>query len=324
MRVGICVPNTHETLAEPATMVEVAERAERGGFDSVWVNDHVVVPRERVAAAGDRQHQYVDRAAQKIFEPLVLLSYLAARTERVALGTSVFVLALRNPVVAAKQVATLDVLSGGRAILGVGVGWMEAEFAALGVPWRERGRRTDVGLRVATALWRGDPSVDDVDLGPLALDLDGVVFNPLPDQQPRPPVWIGGRTEIAARRAARSGDAWHPSHLTLPELAAARSLLDGLCEQAGRSTGSVGLTTRRRVLPLVEPTEPPEERRTLQGTAAEIVADLTALAAAGVDHIVLELAATTAVELGEQVDWLATEVLAARADAREDADARVH
>lgn len=320
MRVGICIPNTHETLAERATMVELAQQAETGGFDSLWVNDHVVVPKERVDVAGDRQAQYVDRGDQKIFEPLVLLSYLAAKTDRIALGTSVFVLSLRNPVIAAKQVATLDVLSAGRVILGVGVGWMQAEFAALGVPWRERGRRTDVGLRVAKALWRGEHG-DALDAD---MNLEGVVFNPLPHQQPHPPLWIGGRTTIGARRAAALGDAWHPSHLTLQELEAARTQLDALCQEAGRSPREVGLTTRRRIVPLAPSSDRPEERRTLSGSAAEILEDLARLSAADVDHIVLELAATGAAELHEQAEWLATEVMMPWRKERDRVDARIH
>jgi probable F420-dependent oxidoreductase len=306
MQIGVCVPNTHETLAERATVVEVARRAEALGFDSLWVNDHVVVPSEEVTTgADDRQAQYLDRGTQKILEPLVLLSYLAACTDRIALGTSVFVLALRNPVIAAKQVATLDVLSGGRVVLGVGVGWMEAEFDALGVPWRQRGRRTDAGLKIAKALWQGEPVPEPVD----GHELAHVVFNPLPDQRPHPPIWIGGRTEIGARRAARLGDAWHPSHLTLTELMEWRPRLDALCDEAGRSPAEVGLTTRRRVARGARPSEPQPERRTLQGRASDMVEDLEALADVGVDHIILEVDAASAPELYDQIDWLGHEVL---------------
>lgn len=305
MQVGVCVPNTHETLAEPATVVEVARRAESLGFDSLWVNDHVVVPSQKVTGADDRQVQYLDRRAQKILEPMVLLSYLAARTERIALGTSVFVLALRNPVIAAKQVATLDVLSSGRVVVGVGVGWMEAEFGALGVPWRQRGRRTDSGLQIAKALWAGQPIPEVVD----GHDLTNVLFNPLPLQRPHPPIWIGGRTEVGARRAARLGDAWHPSHLTLTELRSWRPRLDALCEEAGRAAADVDITTRRRVVPGGAPAEAPAERRTLQGRAADMVEDLEALADIGIAHIILEVDAAGPAELYEQVDRLGEEVL---------------
>ena len=306
MQIGLCVPNTHETLAEAATVVEVARRAEALGFDSIWVNDHVVVPTEEVTTgADDRQAQYLDRGTQKILEPVVLLSFLAARTERIKLGTSVFVLALRNPVIAAKQVATLDVLSAGRVVLGVGVGWMEAEFNALGVPWRHRGRRTDTGLEIARALWQGETITDPID----GHDLANVAFNPLPQQRPHPPIWIGGRTEIGARRAARVGDAWHPSHLTLAELRSWRPRLDALCEEAGRSAADVDITTRRRVTPGAAPTEAPAERRALQGRAADMVEDLEALADLGIAHIILEVDASGASELYDQIDWLGEEVL---------------
>lgn len=306
MKVGLCLPNTHVTLAEPATMVAVAQQAESGGFDSLWVNDHIVVPAADVDGAGDRQAQYLDRREQMILEPTVLLSYLAACTQRITLGTSVLVLALRNPVVAAKQIATLDVMSGGRVVLGVGVGWMQAEFGAVGVPWGERGRRTDLALRVATSLW-GDHPVGDT--GPY--DLDGVVFNPRPQQQPRPPIWIGGRTDIGARRAVALGDAWHPSHLTLDELGGARTRLDQLCEAAGRPRADVALTTRRRVLPSGGRLDPLPERRALGGSSAAIVEDLDAIARRGVSHIILELDASSPEELRDRIDRLSAEVLPA-------------
>jgi probable F420-dependent oxidoreductase len=306
MRVGICLPNTHVTLAEPDTMVAVAQQAEGCGFDSLWVNDHIVVPAADVDGAGDRQAQYLDRRGQMILEPTVLLSYLAACTERITLGTSVFVLALRNPVVAAKQIATLDVMSGGRVVLGVGVGWLEAEFNAVGVPWTERGHRTDLALRVAKALWGEDPLEDTG-----RYDLGGVVFNPRPHQAPHPPIWIGGRTAVGARRAVALGDAWHPSHLTLDELRGARTRLDALCEEAGRPASDVELTTRRRVLPRGATADPLVERRTLGGRGPEIAQDLAAMADTGVSHVVLELEATSPSELLDRIGWLSAEVLPA-------------
>lgn len=307
IRVGLCLPNIHATLAGPETLVEAAGRAEAHGFDSVWVNDHVVVPTVELGEAADRQTQYLDRRSQQVLEPVVLLSYLAACTQRIALGTSVFVLALRNPVIAAKQVATLDVLSGGRAILGVGVGWVEAEFRALGVPWHQRGRRTDDGLRIARALWSADGAEGTI----AGHELDGIEFNPRPAQQPRPPIWIGGRTDVGARRAARSGDAWHPSHLTLAELAGARARLDELCAEEGRGPAEVALTTRRRVVPGVAPS--PEDGAVLAGDAHRMAEELDAMEAAGVSHVLLELDAAEPAALYDQIDWLGTELVGPRA-----------
>lgn len=187
LQVGLAIPNTHETLAEPEILVKAARLAEARGFASVWVNDHLVVPTvPKATEAGDRQAQYLDRRRQKIQETLMLLAYLAAETKRVRLGTSVFALALRNPIVAAKQIATLDQLSGGRVTVGVGVGWMEGEFAALGVPFTEREARTDEALRILKTLW----SSERPEFHGTYHSFRDIAFHPRPIQQPHPPLWI--------------------------------------------------------------------------------------------------------------------------------------
>ncbi len=306
MHVGVALPNTHEALAEPATMVTVGRLAEHVGFDSLWVNDHIVIPAEPgPSGTGDQQPQYLDRWRQNILEPLVLLAYLAAETERVFLGTSVYVLALRNPLVAAKQVATLDQVSGGRVILGVGVGWMEAEYNALGVPWRERGSRTDEGLRILKTLWGCDhPSIHG-----RHHDFAEVQFLPKPVQQPHPPLWIGGRSQASVRRAVELGDAWHPSHFTFEEFRQWVPRLRERCERTGRAPDSVQLTTRRRLMPECRSSDPPEKRRVLQGSAAEVADDVRQLAVLGVAHLVIEFEATTQSQLLETVEWAGREVL---------------
>lgn len=287
-------------------MVKAAQLAEAGGFDSVWVNDHVVVPTtSQSAEAGDRQAQYLDRRRQKILEPLILLSFLAAATNEIRLGTSVYALALRNAVVAAKQISTLDHLSRGRVTLGVGVGWMEGEFDAIGIPFKERGIRTNEALEVLKTLW----TAERPEFHGRNYNFSDIEFHPRPLQQPHPPLWIGGRTLIGARRAARFGDAWHPSHLTCREITEWGPRLATLCEQHGRAMNSVQITTRRRLIPFVAPAACPDERRTLQGSADEIADELQQLAAAGVTDVVVEFAATTESELLEAIDWTGREVL---------------
>jgi probable F420-dependent oxidoreductase len=204
MRIGVTVPNVHETLAERTTIEAVGRMADELGFDSSWCNDHLAIP----SAAGDGAAEpayaaaYGEQRGQSIYEPLIVLAYLAAVTRRVLLGTSVYLLPLRHPLVAAGQAVSLDRLSDGRLVLGVGAGWLESEFAAVGVPYRQRGRRTDEAIAMLKSLCRED----------------GAEFLPKPVQRPHPPLWIGGRSGAAVRRAARLGDAWHPSHLTVDEL----------------------------------------------------------------------------------------------------------
>ncbi|HEY7621587.1 MAG TPA: LLM class F420-dependent oxidoreductase [Solirubrobacteraceae bacterium] len=294
MRIGVTVPNVHETLAERTTIEAVARMADDLGFDSIWCNDHVVIPGASDGGGAEPAYAaaYGQQRQQNVYEPLITLAYLAAVTRRVLLGTSVYLLALRNPVVAAKQVVSLDRLSDGRLVFGVGVGWLEGEFAAVGVPYRERGRRTDEAIGVLKAL-----------CGP-----DSAGFLPGPVQQPHPPLWIGGRSDAAIRRAARVGDAWHPSHLTIDELRQRIPELRGECERAGRPADEVAVTTRRKLVSSASAAEA-EQDRVLQGDAGAIAATVAELEQVGVAHLIVELPASSEGELLESLDWFGREVL---------------
>jgi len=294
MRVGVTVPNVHETLAEPATIEAVARSADELGFDSVWCNDHVALPgAPETGAEPAYATAYGEQRGQHIYEPLVALAYLAGVTTRVRLGTSVYLLALRHPLLAARQAVSLDRLSGGRLVLGVGVGWLEAEFAAVGVPYRERGRRTDEAIAVLKAVC-ADEAAD---------------FQPKPVQRPHPPLWIGGRSDAALRRAARAGDAWHPSHLTVAELRDRLPRLRAECERAGRAPGDVELVTRRRLVRGAAP-HGEEAERVLAGEAGAIAATLAELEQVGVAHLIVEVPGADRAQLLENLDWLGREVLA--------------
>ena len=277
MRIGVTVPNVHETLAEPSTIEAVGRMADELGFDSVWCNDHLALPGASADGATEPAYAagYGEQRGQKIYEPLIVLAYLAAVTSRVTLGTSVYLLALRNPLAAARQAVTLDRLSGRRLVLGVGVGWLESEFAAAGVPYRQRGRRTDEAIAL------------------------------LERQDPHPPLWIGGRSEAAVRRAARSGAAWHPSHLTVDELRRQIPELRAECERAGRSPDDVAVATRRKLV-LAEPTD---DDRVLQGEPGAISATVAELEQVGVSHLIVEIPGESEAELLENLDWFGREVL---------------
>ena len=273
MRVGVTIPNIHETLAERSTIEAVGRMADELGFDSVWCNDHLAIPGEDDGAAEPAYAAgYGEQRGQQIFEPLIVLAYLAAVTSRVTLGTSVYLVALRNPLALARQVVTLDRLSEGRVVLGVGVGWLEDEFAAAGVPYRQRGRRTDEAIAM------------------------------LEQHHPHLPLWIGGRSDAAVRRAARSGEAWHPSHLTVDELRQQVPRLRQECERTGRD---VTVTTRRKLV--VGPATGDE--RVLQGDPGAIAATVAELEEVGVSHLVVEIPGASEGELLENLDWFGREVL---------------
>src|SRR5262252_2575788 len=218
MQVGVWIPNCRH-LATPENIRGPAVRAEELGYDSVWVSDHVVVPHANVVNFGET-----------IFDPLVTLALIAGATRRVRLGTTVLIVPYRNAVVTAKMISSLDALSGGRVDFGIGAGWVAAESAMLGVPSAERGAMTDEYLRAMVELWTSPaPS-----FAGKYTQFSGLVFEPKPIQKPHPPLWVGGHSRAALRRAARIGAAWHPINRPPEELRAGRAELVRLCQAEGR------------------------------------------------------------------------------------------
>jgi probable F420-dependent oxidoreductase len=191
--------------AGPDSIRRAAVQAEELGFSDVWVSEHVILPKSAPYPP-----------SPIFYEPILTLTWAAAATKRVRLGTSVIVLPMHHPVPMAKQLATLQCLSEGRVIFGVGVGWMEAEFAALGVPFKERGRRMDEGLALMKALWTEDPVSFETQLIPA--EISEMRMLPLPVAPI--PLWFGGGSDKAIARATRIGDGWHGTRTT-PEQAPA-------------------------------------------------------------------------------------------------------
>ena len=185
MKLGICLPHYGRPI-EPSRLVQLATRAEEMGLDSIWVTDHVIVPRDiSLIYRND------------MLDPLAMLPWLAGVTERIALGTSVIVLPYRSPLPVAKLLASVDVLSGGRLIVGVAVGWVEGEFDALNVPFRERGRRTDEAIELFRTVWTQEyPEIKTA-----SHHLTNVKASPMPLQKPRPP--DPGRRRLRGGHASR-------------------------------------------------------------------------------------------------------------------------
>lgn len=197
MKIGLCSANSGP-CADPRVLSVVARRAEDLGFDSMWVSEHLVLADPRVPPSP------MD-PTDPILEPLTTLAFVAARTERLRLGTGVVVLPLRNPLVVAKGLATLDVLSGGRLIFGIGVGYAPAEFRAIGVPLEGRGRRTDEYLEAILAVWTQSRPAFAGDY----FSFEGIQAHPRPTQQPHPPVVVGGWSPPALRRAISAAQGWY-------------------------------------------------------------------------------------------------------------------
>lgn len=202
MQVGIHLPHAGEQ-ATPALIRRLAIRAEALGLSDVWVSEHIIVPRRLFPRS------------PLFYDPVLTLTWVAAVTQTIRLGTSVLVLPMRHPLPLAKELSTLHNFSEGRLILGAGVGWLEPEFAALGVPFRERGRRMDEGIDMMRAVWSQDPVTFHG--RHIAAEMEEMTMMPQPVSPI--PLWIGGSSPAALARTTRIADGWHGSRYT-PEEAA--------------------------------------------------------------------------------------------------------
>jgi len=293
MKFGVWIPNCRH-LATPDIIRTTAVRAEELGYDSVWVSDHVVVPNANVQNFGEA-----------VFDPFVTLAVAAGATRRVALGTTVLIVPYRNAVVTAKMVSSLDALSGGRVILGIGAGWVAAESAMLGVPFDERGAMTDEHLRAMQELWTSDaPAFQGT-----YTSFGAVRFEPKPVQRPLP-IWVGGHSRAALKRTVAVGAAWHPINRPPEELRVGRAELARLTALAGRTTApAVTLRNDVRVLRAGEAVPPSAHAgRVLAGEPSALVDQIGELAACGVKHLVLEFLSEDGRALDAQMDAFASRV----------------
>jgi probable F420-dependent oxidoreductase len=290
MQIGISLLNNWG-IEDVQALVQLAVRAETLGFASVWVHDHVF----------NAGHVFRRIGHKPYYEPLTLLSYVAARTERVGLGTSVLVLPYHNAIRLAKIAATLDVLSGGRLILGVGVGAVAPESEAMGSPYTERGAITDEAIAVMKALWtQEDPSF----AGKYAR-FSGMPFSPKPLQRPHIPALIGGNSRTAIRRAVRLGDGWHPLAVSPDRLAQAIRDLHAQAQAAGRAISEIPVS-------LSIPLGPSSAQRAALGTEpGEIIRTIQAYADVGVQLLAISGQTDQMTEILPVMDLLAREVLPA-------------
>ncbi len=277
----------------PDGLLALATKAEQMGFAYVGIPDHIVFPKSsesRYPYNVDGKHP--SNVTGYALEQLSCLTWLAGQTKTVRLLTSVMVVPHRHPILTAKILATLDVLSRGRLTVGVGVGWLEEEITALGAAtFRQRGAASDAFIRAFHELWRSaDPKGD----GTFAR-LDGLVFEPKPVQKPHPPIWIGGEGAVARRRVAQLGDGWYPLirnpqvPLDRPEtFKAALADVHAQVAAVGRDPGSIDIAVYANGLSLGQARKDADGRRTsFTGSADEIADDARAFVAAGAKHIMI-------------------------------------
>ena len=296
MKLGICIPHYGRPI-EVDRILAVVQHAEEAGLDSIWVTDHVIVPRD------------VDVIyREQMLDPMAVLPWLAGVTERIALGTSVVILPYRSPLPLAKLLASVDVLSGGRLIVGAAIGWMEGEFAALGVPFKERVSRSEEALELMRTVWTNDrPEIETK-----RHHLSGLQVSPMPLQKPRPPIWIGGGSEGAFRRVARLGDGWHATAATPETFRQGKQAIMRFWREAGRE-GEPEWSMR---IPLfvdgVHQWAVDEKflrgRHALRGTARQLTGQLSEYQRLGVSHMALEVSYSVYPAILETIDLLANEI----------------
>ena len=282
MLIGVTVPNIGP-LAMNGAAVEIAEQAEQLGFASVWTVDHIVLPH-----VSSQSYPYTRLAGVSLpadwpmLDPLVTLAAIASRTSRVLLGTGVYLLPLRPPVINARLAVSVDILSKGRLLFGIGLGWIKEEYETLGVPWTDRGRLFDEQIDLLRTLWRDPAPRFDGDFW----HVDGIGFEPKPVNGTIP-LLIGGKNDVSRRRAAKRGDGWHLIDMEPSEIAASRAALVEDCRAAGRAPEEVPISMYASLL-IAEQDLPDNERQfPLLASVDRIVAKLDAYRAAGLDHIVL-------------------------------------
>ena len=296
MDYGVVLPIWQLTVAEAEALTT---RAEALGLDGVFVPDHIL------AKPATTQHY-----GGHWPDPFSLLAYLAGRTQRVRLGASVIVLPYRSALVAAKAAATVDQASRGRFIFGVGVGWDEAEFADLRLPFRERGRLSDDYIRAIKAAWAADVPEYRGDYA----SFSGATFSPRPAQHPHPPIWVGGApgavSSPAVRRCAELGDAWHPLGLSLDDIEKGFATVRDLATRHGRRERP-GLAPRN----LLDITDGAKGsgRAAFQGSVAEIAADIRRVRGLGAQWMTFDLPRAGVPAMMRAMERLAGEVKPAAA-----------
>ena len=314
MEYGFYLPNSGAG-AEPDALADIAKQGDRLGFYCMVMPDHILQPNQVDSTYPYSLTGDILAAGQsgdgEWPEQITTLAYLAGVTERIRLVTSVMIIPYRNPILTAKMLSTLDMLSKGRLILGAGVGWMEEEFELLDAPpFAERGAVTNEYLRAFIELWTKDnPKFEGK-----YVNFSDITFLPKPVQKPYPPIWIGGQSKPAIRRAAQIGDCWHPvgaipaAPLEPEELAENLVLLRDYANKAGREPSTIQVSVKA---PLYDSGDSSGPRRRFTGSADEVRQDVQTYSDVGVTHLIFDFRTADPHQTEDRMAQFAEEVMAA-------------
>ena len=314
MKYGFSLP-IRGPLATPERLVALAKKGEELGYDTVLTGDHILVPRKIASPYPYTEGgEFPGAPYGESMEQLTLLSFLAGQTSKIRLATSVIIVPHRNPLVAAKALATLDVLSKGRLVVGVGVGWMREEFEALGLPpFEERGAVTDEYIRAYKELWTSD----DPSFQGKYVSFDDISFLPKPVQKPHPPIWVGGESRPALRRTAELADGWYPlgSNPTYPmgtpeQLGAGLARLASYARRFGRDPAEIEIIYRTHQFELKKNGEGSGARLPFVGNSDQMASDIRQYQQMGVGSLILDFIRQTEdmKEVLERMEEFATQV----------------
>ena len=306
--VGVIIPH-FGPLASPEFVIDFCRAAEAAGFDGLWAADHVVVPAqfesEYVLPATPKRFQFADMQATmgSNLEMNTTLAVAAAVTQRVKLCTAIAVLPIRNPVLNARQVASIDLYSGGRVLYGVGVGWLREEADAMGMPWDRRGRRVDEQISLLRTLWSA--TGETVEFAGEFYQLPPISPDPLPVQRPIP-ILIGGHSDAALDRAARIGDGWIAAGMGPERLKTAMDRLQAACDRAGRDPDELLIVDGER-----SDVQLDAESADFKEQASRAIDALATYASMGVAHMKAGIRAADAASALRMIEWYGNVVLPA-------------
>ena len=288
MRIGFALPQVGP-LGGPDEIATATRRAEELGYDGVWVNDRVLWPTNPQAPfpAGDGS---LSPMWQRNLDAVDTLTFAAAHSTTLRLGTALLILPIYDPVLLARRLTTLDILSGGRLVAGFGLGWSPDEYQATGTPWAGRAKRMEDSLDVIEAIWRGGSVSHESEF----ISMPESIFDAVPVQSPRPPIYLAAYSPAGLARIAARADGWMPAGIPIPAMNEMYQGIKAMTEAAGRDPAEIGLTVRANCAFGDE--LPEAERPVFAGSVAQVMSDVAGCAEIGAEEVLIEVQYSTGMD----------------------------